>query len=190
MKIILIGNGPSVLKNKLGQEIDQFDIVVRFNNFETLSYEEYVGNKCDFLCRRACDDVKWHLKETFKQVYVFVPNCKWLQWMSPVVEQVKQFYQEKCVVVDTDYTTKTARKLNQFDPQTKWPSIGVLTIDYFLQYFNEITIHGFDHLRKESDGQIKHYYNTPPKDACYHDGQVEQEFVSKLIKQGKIRRLV
>ena len=51
--IILVGNGPSILENEFGSKIDQFDKVVRFNNFEVEGYEKYVGSKCSVLARRA-----------------------------------------------------------------------------------------------------------------------------------------
>ena len=189
MSILLIGNGPSVLQNKCGALIDEFDLVVRFNNFELEGYGDYVGHKSDILCRRACDDVKWWPISMFKLVYCFVPLCKWTPWMPPVVQSVKNFYRNKCIIVDTDLTARTAARLKQYDPQTKWPSIGMLAIDYFVNYYDEvITIHGFDHL-VETEGQIQHYYPTKPKDSRYHDGGVEREYINGLINDGKLIKL-
>ena len=52
MKTLIIGNGSSVREHKLGNKIDSFDVVVRFNRgyFEGIKgYEEYVGSKTDVL---------------------------------------------------------------------------------------------------------------------------------------------
>ena len=47
-KIIIIGNGPSVLNNENGKLIDSFDKVVRFNTFKNDSeYSKFVGTRTD-----------------------------------------------------------------------------------------------------------------------------------------------
>ena len=48
-KIIIIGNGPSVMNKRLGDEIDNFDKVVRFNTFKNdEEFSPFVGKKTDF----------------------------------------------------------------------------------------------------------------------------------------------
>ena len=36
--ILIIGDNPSILKNKLGNEIDKFQIVARINNYKINNY--------------------------------------------------------------------------------------------------------------------------------------------------------
>ena len=48
MKIVIIGNGPSVLKSEKGDLIDSFDIVVRFNNFKIEGFEKNIGTKTNY----------------------------------------------------------------------------------------------------------------------------------------------
>lgn len=43
--IAVVGNSRSILEKKYGKEIDEHDIVIRFNNYVTKGYEEYVGTK-------------------------------------------------------------------------------------------------------------------------------------------------
>ena len=47
MKIIIIGNSPTILEDERGLEIDSFDKIVRFNAFETKNYEKYAGSRTD-----------------------------------------------------------------------------------------------------------------------------------------------
>ena len=48
MKVLLMGNGSSVMDNKLGEKIDNdFDLVFRINRFRTKGFEENVGTKVD-----------------------------------------------------------------------------------------------------------------------------------------------
>ena len=52
MKTLIMGNGSSVREHKLGNKIDSYDVVIRFNRgyFEGIKgYEEYVGSKTDIL---------------------------------------------------------------------------------------------------------------------------------------------
>ena len=47
-KVILAGNGSSVLDHNLGSYIDsEFDLVYRMNRFKTKGFEEYVGSRVD-----------------------------------------------------------------------------------------------------------------------------------------------
>ena len=52
MKIIVVGNAASLLKEKNGNLIDSFDIVIRLNKFVTEGYEEYVGKKTNIYCSK------------------------------------------------------------------------------------------------------------------------------------------
>jgi hypothetical protein len=56
-KILLIGNGGSLLKRRLGVFIDEFDgEVARFNDFEIKGYEQYIGTRTDL----------WIISEKYK----------------------------------------------------------------------------------------------------------------------------
>jgi len=186
MNIILVGNGSSVLGNALGRHIDDFNIVVRFNNFQLAGYEKDVGTKSTFLVRRCCEDVIWHPKSQFSHIYTFIQHCKWTPWMPPVQQQIEKFYGEKNTTVGEDFCRSVAVKLGQHNPMEKWPSIGILAIEYFLQFFSSLTLYGFDGM---TDGKEGHYFNKPPKDSCYHDFDVEQKHIQNLIKQDKVKLL-
>ena len=115
-EIILVGNGPSILENELGSEIDSFDKVVRFNNFEIEGYEKHVGSKCDILARRACDDVRLWPTEMFEEVVCFVTYCQWTQGMLNVARQIKGHYEGKCTVV-FPHTCASNGKVEHYFPK-------------------------------------------------------------------------
>ena len=48
-RILLVGNGPSALKNKKKNIDKKYSVIIRFNNFKTKGYEEYVGSKTDYV---------------------------------------------------------------------------------------------------------------------------------------------
>ncbi len=43
--LLIIANGPSALKNKLGYEIDKFNQVGRINNYTTNNFEQFIDSK-------------------------------------------------------------------------------------------------------------------------------------------------
>ena len=46
-KILIIGNGSSVLSQKLGDKINEISIIARINNYQINGYEDYIGSKTD-----------------------------------------------------------------------------------------------------------------------------------------------
>ena len=47
-KILLLGNGSSILDYEYGDIIDSnFDFIFRINRFRTINFEKYVGSKTD-----------------------------------------------------------------------------------------------------------------------------------------------
>ena len=67
--IILIGNSPTILSSKLGSVIDEFDTVVRFNNFVTAGYEESVGSKTDIWAIGASSSVFPRDPNDFEEIW-------------------------------------------------------------------------------------------------------------------------
>ena len=54
MKVVVVGNGESVLNHTYGDFIDKCDRVIRINKFVINGYEKHVGSKLDIYC------AKWH----------------------------------------------------------------------------------------------------------------------------------
>ena len=48
--VLLVGNGPSLRERSLGEAIDRFDTVVRFNSFVTKGMEEHTGSRTTLWC--------------------------------------------------------------------------------------------------------------------------------------------
>jgi hypothetical protein len=65
--ILLVGNGPSVKDQELGELIDSYDRVVRFNWYHTEGYEKYVGAKTDIWFTTVADPVR--AKKSYDLVY-------------------------------------------------------------------------------------------------------------------------
>lgn len=180
-KILLIGNGNSVLDNKYGDMIDNGPWkICRFNNFETAGYEEYVGSRTDILARRSCDDVKLFDSDTLEKIYTFVTYSKWTSGMMNVARDVQSYYQDRCEVVGLKICREIGEAIGLDQPLNEWASIGSLMLGYLHltkpEVCDRIILHGFDDpLNKNS-----HYFKKPPRDACYHNWQKEYEYINSL----------
>jgi hypothetical protein len=68
LKTIVVGNASSSLSYKLGHLIDEFDEVVRFNEFRILGFEEFVGTKTTIWVRNSALDLLDKDEGQFKEV--------------------------------------------------------------------------------------------------------------------------
>lgn len=180
--ILIMGNGPSVLQHEVGDKIDSFPNIVRFNNFQIKGYEKYVGTRTTMLSRRACDDVILHSPVLFSNVLCFVTYCRWTDGMVRVARDVKSFYGEKCEVVPWQKCRDIGKEIGLDQPLNEWASIGVLTVALLVERFGRknVVLHGFDGLNANGQKEVLHYFKMPPKDAKYHSGVKEQKFIESL----------
>lgn len=173
--ILLVSNSSDILNYKIGDQINQFDKVVRFNNFETKGYEEFVGTKTDWICYRACDDVKLVNPTEIDKAFFFVTWCKWTQGMKPVARQQKAWFGDKGTIVDEIQCFEIAQSMGLKNDLNEWPSTGALALGYFSKiYPNEIMTHGF------YTDTSKHYFSRPMNDGKYHQWEIEKKFLQSL----------
>ena len=57
-RIAIVGNGPSEVGKNKGKEIDEHDIVIRFNNFRIKGFEADYGTRTDIWCCNLNTDIK------------------------------------------------------------------------------------------------------------------------------------
>jgi hypothetical protein len=180
MKILLVSNGPSVLKEKRGEEIDSFDKVVRFNNFDLAGKEEYVGRKTHIVSRRCCDDVLWHNPPELEKVYCFMTYCKWSGAMGIVSEMVKNYYYPRCELVKVSKCKEYGELVGLDQPNNEWATVGILTILHLLNIYPVLYLYGFDYSNLD-----KHYFARQPRDSKYHSAIKEKKYLDKLVKEEK-----
>lgn len=207
MKILLMGNGSSVIDKEFGERIDNdFDLVYRINRFKTEGYENYVGTKVDawFL---ADNGVQWLENETeevegskrwkdFKFVYFISPKFKHdIKLQTDECQRLLKFCDEY-----DEIQLLPAELENQInsviDFTPVWPTSGLITIQFLINNYEQIYIHGFDgHDRKY---KYIHYYDTEETRTSKHawrDGrkdhnlQKEIDYMNYLIEQKKVIRL-
>jgi len=188
-KILIIGNGPSALKNKYGELIDsdKWDVVMRFNRWDKNDdgtkhndYSEYIGTRCDYwMINDLRLQVGINRRNDYSGVFVVCPKFKYNQ---QVFQQIENQY-ENIKFMPMEYEEYINENIVDFSP--KWPSTGVIGMYFATLHFDEVFLYGFDTYDNKYDNI--HYFEDKPnkykgesnKD---HEPSKEKEFI-KLIKE-------
>lgn len=177
-KIVIVGNGPSLVGSSLGKKIDEFDTVVRINNFRTDGFEEDVGKKTSVWWRNDCNDID-EPKRSFENIMLSIlPTTD-----KERADKLKEKYEDIHVVVP-EHVHNHVRSCMKCKDQS-WPSTGLIAITYFAQMYGKISICGFDGFTGK-----KHYWepDTPPH-TDFHEVEKEQAYVRELVEQGLVEIL-
>lgn len=170
---VLIGNGPSVLRRKLGKKIDTAETVVRLGSFKIKGYEEYVGTKTDIWVTLNRNRYKHKCAKT---IVTSVQDQK----------RVTDQYHIPRRVVDAAYKCcgiKTG--------STMRPTTGLLAIAYCLLVLEWPVLHivGFDNCKPT---EKKHYWepDTDQVTYKYHNVKHERNFIHHFEKTGQLCKLL
>ena len=186
MKVIFVSNSPVVLNKKLGSKIDQFDIVIRCNDFEIDGYEEYVGTKTDIWASCSAEEHQkdkpifriWHWLEyqknklgPFKEIWtvrerkgdnLFLDNQTQIQ--NFITNETKfRFMEKRLIDGKLDYVSEFKRencsRLNPASNGVVSPGTGFLTILTALETFGEITLYGNSFFKDKHSMEAKQNSN-------------------------------
>jgi hypothetical protein len=171
--VILVGNGTSVLDSYHGQHIDLFDVVVRFNQFKIIGYEDHVGTKTNIWWATGAD--KEHRENKFDKVYFFswcFDKEKDKAWQKFIK------FQPNAIPIGLEPNLKELRELF---PEYKSPSSGMMVIHMLLKEYNKVHLVGFDWWDRE-----EHHYSDNAPRGTIHDPQIEHSYIKSLEKEGKV----
>lgn len=183
-KIIIIGNGTSILDREYGKKIDSYSKVVRFNNYGTRGFEKYAGlktniwfNVIDFKNKEN----EWRMNEKYEKIYLhsWEPNPE----KDELLINFKNFYKHK----NDSFLEKISHDLIKEivtysdDPTYVGISTGLIAIWLFLKEYESVDIIGFDWWDTE-----KHHYNDNAIRGNLHKPQKEKEIINNLHKEGKV----
>jgi len=208
-RVLVVGNGPSACEgNQYGEQIDKFDEVVRFNNFQckVSGLERWVGTKTTV---HFSDGV---LFPTFSEYHV--PNATIV--LSLFVDRFMVAGSYIIMRAGADLQYRLALRFLK-DPNITWidkasierlkkavglsgvkhPTSGMLAIDYFVNKPGvqlPVIIHGFDFFMGP---KIHYYHESEPLyerinnniGVNMHSPHLEKIYVEKLIAEGKVKFL-
>ena len=159
-KVILVGNGSSILDKELGEEIDSFDNVVRFNSFTTKGYEKYTGAKTDtwFTCMGKHKENMDSFKNVISHSWESKENCR--------------LYDE--LISRRKDVTKINNDFIDYHGLVS-PSTGLIAIMHYLKEYEVIWIHGFDWWERD-----KHHYADDEPRGDIHNPKKEYEIIKSF----------
>tara|TARA_Y100000592_G_scaffold39988_1_gene63446 strand:+ start:4443 stop:5858 length:1416 start_codon:yes stop_codon:yes gene_type:complete len=196
-RVLVIGNGSSLLDNECGDIIDSYDIVIRINHCLTKGIEKYVGTKTDIWATTHLHYHKNPNKTTFypsekhnvKVVWKRTSNVKKID-MSKFNKNVNlftMFKRKDNYDVMKDYNWKNLKIKHE-------PCTGLLTICTALKFFKNVDVIGFD-FYTDSDKPTDYYREFElDKDGNHledklYQKQIEIGFCSKDIGKSKLEFL-
>lgn len=178
LKIILVGNGPSLLEKEMGSKIDEYNIVIRFNKYEIKGYEIQVGQKTDIWCLDTGHFLKLFNQKNlrdFKEIWMLPSSRE----SHDTKETIKQLQLSKCKYFVG--TRKFASELQ--DRIGSFPTTGINAIETAINLFGQVNLIGFDGTRKN------YFPERIPMGQNPHDMRKETKYIIRLIEQGWIKQI-
>ena len=204
--MLLVGNGSSLKNSGLGQKIDEFDEVIRINDWKTIGFQEDVGTKTTIWAmynpskggvnfingyKNLVYDIKG-IKEITKDIREIWYVC----WRSDnLMEGYKNNVSIKELLlydkIKRHESIETSKKImNETNP----PSTGFSLIWLLTSMYSKIYLVGFDFGRILNNEQPYHHYygnklskNVTGRDIHHMDK--EYNLVKDMEKLGKIEFL-
>ena len=144
--ILLMGNGPSVQDHELGELIDTYSTVVRFNWYHIDGYEKNVGTKTDVWFTTVFDPVRskeeydiiyehsWNWDRTTDKCYEKLAKARQKidpDFNTPIVKTFPELCSEMCSFLNKARGSKI-RLLNHQESSLKSWSTGAIAAWWFL----------------------------------------------------------
>lgn len=180
--VIVVGNGPSVLKANHGAKIDAHDEVVRFNEFQTDGFERHTGTRTTLWVRlfRGKTETPGCQRVLCKHEHdANAPNCAEPFRISAMFYNRAQDLIRRRIEWGSGFTQ---------DTRIVMPTSGLLAVAWLLEVVGvpKLTLTGFDCFQKDKTWQHEYFSPkryTKPRE---HDGDMEVKMLKELEQAGRI----
>jgi len=170
-RVLLVGNGPSALSMEVGEEIDLFPTVLRFNAFRTKGYEKYVGSRTDIYVT-TCYGPHPERGYDFKEIYLSYKRKG---------ERHFGFERARKGFPGVKVVPIWAWRITQYLMGGYGVSTGLTVAVWFAMEGWKVWIYGFDFF----EGIVHHYSDNSPRGD--HDTEREMGLMRKLRDDGLVR---
>lgn len=196
--VVIVASGRSVLNARLGDRIDAFSTVVRFQGFEQFTgAEPYVGSKVDICCvNGAWESLHILDKQTIPLLQAAAPLYLWtptalLPERQALMAEIMTRHGCTWGSLPQERIRALALRIGLTDGS---PSSGTMIIDHFLAFEERIAIHGFDFIEPGFDlsaGNYSYYWDRFDRrlGRVSHNMDKERDHVLSLIRKGRVVRL-
>ena len=206
MRVLLMGNGSSILDYEYGDIIDsKFDLIFRINRFRTIGFEKYVGKNtdawitvdyvADWIVNQTqldnCEASNLNVLDEIQSVYFFIPEFKYSYEYDRISKLGldREKYQILPVSIEQNINSVV-----DFKPQ--WPSTGSVSLQLLVSNYDDIYIHGFDFY----DEKYKYYHYVDVGDEnrltanrvgkkSDHDMDKDKELIKYLMEKYNVKVL-
>jgi alpha-N-acetylglucosamine transferase len=193
-KVIVIGNSPNVSKYQMGNKIDQFDIVIRVNDFRTIGFEDYVGTKTDYVVTSFATNFKTAEYDSISSSQVMMSLFDKKGQNAYLNNRIERYRLQDVNVLPDRYYLDLNTKVG-LNGRNMRCSSGTIALSWAIDNYPnyDIFIHGIDlikteaHYFKQSDEKTKAWKKSIE---TYHDFEKEKKYISSLIKSKIVNRLI
>jgi hypothetical protein len=185
-KLAIVGSSSNLLNHSLGESIDSFDEVVRFNRAPTEGWENHVGSKTTL---RVANN---HVFANVKHNVGGDEDCEDWKPQGQPQNFIKDLKNQKILLLNRDYSA-WEEKERHIDPSstaflgnylcvesfggTRSPSVGYAFISLCIMNGIKPTLFGFG--LTEDDEKASHYWENKDKIISSHGYKLERENVRK-----------
>lgn len=189
----IVGSSSSLLDTEQGQDIDNFDEVVRFNRAPTEGWENHVGSKTTL---RVANN---HVFANVKHNVGGDEDCEDWKPQGQPQNFVRDLKNQKILLLNRDYSA-WEEKEKHIDPSssaflgnylcvesfggTRSPSVGYAFISLCIMNGIKPTLFGFG--LKEDDEKASHYWENKDKIISSHGYKLERENIAKWHETEKL----
>ena len=190
--ILIIGNGRSVLEYSFGEQINKFLVVGRINNYSTIKFEDYIGQKTDIWFNAADQNLKKKNKNP-NEIVVFIPR----EILYRKGERIHNRISKRLNISKEEYSLVPIETMEQFEEQLGVTRLttGTSSILWALENYQTVVIHGFDFFIDSNSDYNENVINKwlidwgIKKKGGKHDLTVEKQFIENQIKENKLIQL-
>ena len=199
-KVVIVANAKIKEDKKIGNDINNFDKVIRMNRFETDGFEEYLGSKTDIWCINrkillqktntyyGFYNKRW---ESYKDKYPTLEKCVMMTYCHEI-DEADGLRRERIVTENDIHVANTHDVMNEL--RQRWidiynndgfhkPGTGITAILYYIKKYDNIHLHNFDW------GKTSHYWGVRgPEDvpSQYHTWGFEEQVAKDLVSENKV----
>lgn len=189
--ILVIGNGESILNQRLQKKIDSFNTILRINNYIIKDFESFVGTKTDIWFNGANSKL---VSPTImpKEVIVAPPS-------EVIIKHQKNLKDYIARRVGQNYNNLTLLRLKEIkryetEVGSNRLTTGLYAIKWAMNNFKKVYIHGFDFFINSKahyyDSKLMNFVNNKILNKGHkHNNEHERNYVEKLITNKEIKLL-
>jgi hypothetical protein len=177
--IVAISNGRSVLRYELGERIDCYEEVVRFNAAQVSEqFQRHVGIKTTIWSHGSTENSQTRWSD-FR-------HCRRIMTIPDLPGKENLLAPKNVECIPREFERRLRKEAN-IEPG-KWCTTGMITLAWLLREFEQIHTVGWLEDKAASDEKVflTHYFEPPQKETCNHDIPKEERQFQKWVETGRI----